>query len=103
MLQIIREFRVGRAQVLAGLMLLAFAAQCLWAANSRRLSDLEYRYVASGIPAAENKALNVSPLTSLIAALPARLTKFARTVASPSLSACPSWFLACGWEARCGG
>jgi dolichyl-phosphate-mannose-protein mannosyltransferase len=86
MLQIIREFRVGRAQVLAGLMLLAFAAQCLWAANSRRLVDLEYRYVASGMPAAGNKALNVSPLTSLIAALPARLTKFARTVASPSLS-----------------
>ena len=86
MLQIIREFRVGRAQVLAGLMLLAFLAQCLWTANSRRLSDLEYRYIATGMPAADSKAVTISPLTAWIAALPVRLTSFARTVASPSLS-----------------
>ena len=86
MLELIREFRVGRPQVLAGLMLLAFAAQCLWAAHSRRLSDLEYRYIAAGMPAAESKSVNVSPLTAWIAALPVRLTALARTVASPSIS-----------------
>jgi len=86
MLEIIREFRVGRAQVLAGLMLLAFLAQCLWSANSRQLSPLEYRYIATGMPSTDSKAVNVSPMTAWIAALPVRLTAFARTVASPSVS-----------------
>ena len=31
----------------AGLMLLAFLAQCLLTANTRKLSDLEYRYIAA--------------------------------------------------------
>jgi hypothetical protein len=86
MLEIIREFRVGRPQMLAGLMLVVFLAQCLWTANARKLSDLEYRYIATGMPAADSKAVNVSPLTAWVAALPVRLTAFARTVASPSLS-----------------
>ena len=49
MFQAIREFRVGRPQVFAGLMLLVFLVQCLWAANTRKLSDLEYRYIAAGL------------------------------------------------------
>jgi hypothetical protein len=48
MLRIIREFSVGRPQLIAGAMLLAFLAQCLWVASGRRLSDLEYEYIASG-------------------------------------------------------
>jgi Dolichyl-phosphate-mannose-protein mannosyltransferase len=88
MLQIIREFKVGRPQVFAGLMLLAFLAQCVWTAQARRLSDLEYRYIATGLKRApDGKAVNASPFTGFIAALPVRLTAFARTIATPSISA----------------
>jgi Dolichyl-phosphate-mannose-protein mannosyltransferase len=87
MLQVVREFRVGRPQVFAGLMLLAFLAQCLWTAKTRRLSDLEYRYIAVGLEAPGGNSLNPSPFTAWIAALPPRLITVARKLASPSLSA----------------
>src|SRR5262245_2100536 len=87
MLQVVREFRVGRPQVFAGLMLLAFLAQCFWTAKTRQLSDLEYRYIATGLAAPSGQAVNASPFTGWIAALPVRLTAFARKIASPSLSA----------------
>jgi len=50
MFQALREFRVGRPQVFAGLMLLAFLAQCLWVASTRKVSDLEYRHITAGLP-----------------------------------------------------
>ena len=56
MIEVVREFRVGRPQVYAGLMLLGFMAQCLWTADTRKLSDLEYRYIAAGLPGAGRKA-----------------------------------------------
>ena len=87
MIQVVREFRVGRPQVFAGLMLLAFMAQCLWTANTRRLSDLEYRYIAAGLTSANEKAVNASPFTGWVAALPVRLTSLARKIATPALSA----------------
>ncbi|HXA83905.1 MAG TPA: glycosyltransferase family 39 protein, partial [Candidatus Dormibacteraeota bacterium] len=87
MLQVVREFRVGRPQVIAGLMLLAFMAQCLWTANTRKLSDLEYRYIAAGLTPANEKAVNASPFTGWVAALPVRLTSLARKIATPALSA----------------
>jgi hypothetical protein len=87
MIQVIREFRVGRPQVFAGLMLLAFVAQCLWAANTRKLSDLEYRYLAAGLTGKSEKAVNPSPFTGLVAAFPVRLITLARKIANPSLSA----------------
>jgi hypothetical protein len=87
MLQVVREFRVGRPQVFAGLMLLAFVAQCLWTANHRKLSDLEYRYIAEGLTGPSEKAVNDSPFTGWIAALPVRLTTLARRIATPRLSA----------------
>jgi hypothetical protein len=87
MLQVVREFRVGRPQVFAGLMLLAFMAQCLWTANTRKLSDLEYRYIAAGLTSANEKAVNASPFTGWVAALPVRLTSLARKIATPALSA----------------
>ena len=87
MLQVLREFKVGRPQVFAGLMLLAFMAQCLWAADTRKLSDLEYRYIASGLTGAGEKTLNASPFTGLVAAFPVRFTSVARKVATPRLSA----------------
>jgi len=86
MLQVVREFRVGRPQVFAGLMLLVFLAQCLWTANTRKLSDLEYRYIAAGLPSQDAKAVNASPFTGWVAALPVRFTALARKVASPSIS-----------------
>jgi hypothetical protein len=87
MIQVVREFRVGRPQVFAGLMLLAFVAQCLWTANTRKLSDLEYRYIAFGLTEASGKAANPSPFTGWVAALPIRFTSLARKIATPSLSA----------------
>jgi len=97
MLQVLREFRVGRPQLFAGAMLLAFLAQCLWAANHRKMSDLEYRYIAWGLTSPGEKAANPSPFTGLIAALPVRLTTLARKMATPSLSAALAvprpWFL----------
>ena len=81
----------------AGVMLLAFLAQCLWTANSRKLSDLEYRYIASGLTAPGDKILNASPFTGWVASLPIRFTTLARKVATPKLSAelaVPhAWFL----------
>lgn len=87
MLQVVREFRVGRPQIFAGLMLLAFMAQCLWTAHSRKLSDLEYRYIAAGLTGPGEKAFNPSPFTGFIAALPVKLITLARKVAAPRVSA----------------
>ncbi len=97
MFQVLREFRVGRPQVFAGLMLLAFLVQCLWVASTRKLSDLEYHYIAAGLKAKSEKAINPSPLTSLVAAFPVRITYLARKIATPELSAALAvprpWFL----------
>jgi hypothetical protein len=87
MLQVIREFRVGRPQIYAGLMLLAFVVQCLWVANTRKLSDLEYRYIAVGLTGKSEKAVNPSPFTGWVAAMPVRLITLARKIANPSISA----------------
>lgn len=97
MLQLLREFKVGRPQVYAGLMLLIFMAQCLWTADTRKLSDLEYRYIASGLTDAGEKTLKPFPFTSVVAAFPVRLVSAARKVATPQLSAALAvprpWFL----------
>lgn len=68
-------------------MLLAFMAQCLWTANTRKLSDLEYRYIAAGLKPANEKAVNASPFTGWVAALPVQFTSLARRIATPALSA----------------
>jgi 4-amino-4-deoxy-L-arabinose transferase-like glycosyltransferase len=68
-------------------MLLAFLAQCFWTAKTRKLSDLEYRYIATGLAAPGNPAVNASPFTAWVAALPPRLITVARKLATPSLSA----------------
>ena len=97
MFQVLRVFRVGRPQVFAGLMLLAFLVQCLWVASTRKLSDLEYSYIAAGLKAKSEKAVNPSPLTGLVAAFPVRITYLARKIATPELSAALAvprpWFL----------
>src|SRR5215472_354927 len=87
MFQILREFRVGRPQLFAGLMLLAFLAQCLWVAQARKITELEYVYVASGMPRSTVQPVRASPATSLVAALPGKATVWLRKVGPASLSA----------------
>src|ERR1700756_4045596 len=98
MFQLLREFKVGRPQIIAGLILLAFLAQCLWAASKRKLSDLEYHYIATGVSSsaslssANSSSLSAkpietdSPLTSWVAALPVRAIQVVRRFAMPSSS-----------------
>src|ERR1700756_3246485 len=101
MLQPVKGFTIGRPQVFAGLMLLVFFAECLWAAQGRRLSDLEYEYIASGFsrqaPSASAAQISDSPMTAWIAALPVRFSRVVRTVTPASLGvafAIPkAWFL----------
>jgi hypothetical protein len=88
MLQILREFKVGRPQVFAGLMLLAFLAQCLWAARARKISPLEYQYMFAGLAApAKQDAPAVSmesPFTAFVAALPQKTIGLLRRVGPAS-------------------
>jgi len=78
-------------------MLLAFLVQCLWVAGTRKLSDLEYRYIGAGLTGKVEKTISPSPLTGLVAALPVRITSLARKIATPELSAALAvprpWFL----------
>ncbi|MGH9565208.1 MAG: hypothetical protein ACRD4F_07270, partial [Candidatus Angelobacter sp.] len=84
MFQTIKEFHVGRPQVLAGLMLAAFLAQAFWVANSRKLSSLEFQYIESGLVQSPGQEYRVtSPFTTWVAALPYRL---ARSAAGEDLS-----------------
>src|SRR5262249_54439223 len=86
MLQAAKEFRIGRPQVLAGLMLLAFLAQCVWAANSRKFSDLEKVYIANGLGSLPAESGTASPLTAWTAALPVRAIQLLRSVSPASIS-----------------
>lgn len=98
MFQAAKEFRIGRPQILAGLMLLAFLAQGLWVAAGRNLSPLEYEYIASGIsPDAGAEYRINSPFTGLVASVPVHLIRAARAVAPepwrPSLAIPRPWLL----------
>src|SRR5947209_8399201 len=91
MFQIFREFKVGRPQVIAGLMLLAFLAQCLWTARTRKISELEYQYLFSGLPPSTDMGKTTvkgidSPFTSLVAELPLKATGLLRQVSPDSWS-----------------
>jgi len=87
MLQAAKEFRIGRPQIFAGLMLLAFLAQCLWVACSRKFSDLEYQCIASGLSPEPGQEYRInSPFTGWAAALPVQITRMIKAVAPASLS-----------------
>lgn len=87
MFQAIKEFHVGRPQVLAGLMLAAFLAQAFWVASSRKLSSLEFQYIESGLAQRPGQEYRVtSPFTTWVAALPYR---WARSAAGEDLSKAP--------------
>jgi len=76
MFQAIKEFRVGRPQIFAGLMLMGFLAQCLWVGASRRLSPLEEEYVASGFPHRPGQEYRItSPFTGWVAAAPYKIMR----------------------------
>src|SRR6185312_5913850 len=76
MLRLIPGFQVGRPQVMAGLMLLAFLAQCFWVASSRKMSQLELQYVESGFPPKAGQEYRViSPLTGWVGAIPFRIAR----------------------------
>lgn len=76
MFQPMQEFRVGRPQVYAGLLLLAFLGQALWVAGSRKFSSLEFQYVESGLRQRPGQEYRVtSPLTGWLAALPFRVAR----------------------------
>jgi hypothetical protein len=85
MLEAAKEFRIGRPQIFAGLMLLGFLAQSLWVAAKRNLSPLEYEYIASGVSreAATEYRIN-SPFTGLVASVPVHLMRAARAIAPES-------------------
>src|SRR5258707_880612 len=71
MLNALREFQIGRPQIFAGVLLLVFAAQCLWVASGRRISDSEYEYMASGHRSQPGLEFRItSPVTSVVAAFP---------------------------------
>jgi hypothetical protein len=87
-LHALRGFKVGRPQVFAGLLLLFFLAQCIWVSSSRRLSDLEYDYIASGFKTSTGKSISpASPFTGLAASLPLRLLSAIRRLLPFSLRA----------------
>jgi hypothetical protein len=96
MLQAAKEFRIGRPQILAGLMLLAFLVQCVWAANTRKLSDLEKVYIATGLGSLPAESGTASPLTAWTAALPVRGIQSLRRVSPARISSAlaiprPGW------------
>lgn len=76
MLEPVKEFKIGKPQVIAGLMLLAFLGQALWVAGSRKLSSLEFQYIESGLPQRPGQEYRVtSPLTGWLAAMPFRVAR----------------------------
>src|SRR5215472_13544734 len=82
MLQAAKEFRIGRPQIFAGLMLLGFLAQCLWVAGSRQLSDLEIRYLASANSSELGQVYRTnSPFTAWVAAAPGHVIAAVRSIA----------------------
>jgi hypothetical protein len=87
MLRAAKEFRIGRPQILAGLMLLAFLSLSLWVAGTRRLSDSERMYIASGSSPERGQDRDLaSPLTSWVAASPVRVVNLMRALAPSSVS-----------------
>ena len=93
-----REFQIGRPQIAAGLLLLLFAAQCLWVASGRRFSDLEYQYMASGRHAAPGQEFRItSPATTVVTSVPLRLASAFRQSGSNTLKGIfvipPAWWV----------
>lgn len=86
MFRVLHEFKIGRPQIFAGLLLLMFLFQCLWVSGGRKLASLEYDYIGSGLSSSpEQPSPIVSPFTGLIAALPVRLVGAIKDIAPVSV------------------
>src|SRR5437016_1968609 len=86
MLQPLREFKIGKPQIFAGLLLLAFLAQCLWSAQRWKFFSREYQYLALRPQGSSGTEWRVSsPATTSIAALTLRLLAAVRSVAPASI------------------
>jgi hypothetical protein len=77
--------------MIAGLMLLAYLTQCFWAARTRKLTELEYQYMLSGLSVSPEKPgpparTMDSPFTSFVAALPLEAIHWARRFGPASWS-----------------
>jgi hypothetical protein len=82
MLGPLREFKIGKAQIFAGLLLLAFLAQCLWVAQRWKFFDREYQYLASNQQGSAGREWRVSsPATTSVAAFTFRFTAALRSIA----------------------
>lgn len=81
MLRPLREFKIGKPQIVAGLLLLAFLAQCLWSAQ-RRFFGREYQYLALSQQGGSAREKRVSsPATASITALTLKLAAAVRRIA----------------------
>lgn len=79
MLTVANGFRVGRQQMIAGLMLLAFFCQCFWVAQKRHVSDVEFSYLAATHTRRPGEQSSItSPFTVLAASVPLRVTDILR-------------------------
>lgn len=88
MLKILRDFKIGRPQVFGGALLALFLAQCIWVASGRRLSDLEYDYIAAGFGTPAGQQLRAaSPFTGLVATASLRLLSALKPLMPVSLRA----------------
>jgi Dolichyl-phosphate-mannose-protein mannosyltransferase len=88
MLTVANEFRIGRPQVIAGLLLLAFFCQCLWVAQTRHLSDVEFSYLAATHASRQGEQSSItSPFTVLAASVPLRVTDVLRRTGPAALRA----------------
>lgn len=88
MLTAANEFRVGRPQMIAGLLLLAFFCQCLWVAQTRHLSDVEFSYLAATHASRQGEQSRItSPFTVLAASVPLRVTDVLRRTGPAALRA----------------
>jgi len=65
--------------MIAGLMLLAFFCQCLWVAQMRHLSDVEFSYLAATHAHRQGEQSSItSPITVMAASVPLRVTDVLR-------------------------
>ena len=86
MLEPLREFKIGKPQILAGLLLLAFLAQCLWSAHKWKFFSREYQYLTSSRQGSAGDEWRVSsPATTSIATFMLRLTEAVRKIATRPL------------------
>ncbi len=96
MLQPLRDFKIGKPQIIAGLLLLAFLVQCFWVANRSKFVDREYQYLAQERQGTPKWRIS-SPATTLVAALMLKMAGAMRNISPAPVKAAlivpPPWLL----------